>query len=521
MGALDRYSGPWDERHAGHLLRRTTFLSARRFVEQIIRLGLDGAIEQLLADQPPPDPPLDPATGQTWVNNTTPQQNDAQYRLFVKGWWLEQMFRTDRLSIVEKMTLMWHNFFATEADTIADSRLQYHHNATLRRYALGNLKDLTYHVTVDPGMLRYLNGDQNTAQKPNENYARELQELFTIGKGFERAPGDYTNYTEHDVQQAARVLTGWRVQRQGDPSTSVFTAALHDKGDKQFSAAYGNRVITGRTGATAGQAELNDLLDMIFSQEETARFFVRKLYRWFVYYQIDERIERDIIEPLAALLRQSNYDVKPVLRVLLSSEHFYDDQNIGAMIKSPLDFIANVMTTADFVMPTNLQDKARLLIALVSVAAALQQNPMDPPSVAGWPAYYQSPDYYRLWINSATLPTRYAFTDAIVFGSRQLPRALTLDVLAFAERVSSAPGDYAQLIADLERELMPAYPLTDDQRDYLARSVLMAGGQVYEWGQIWAAYKANPNDQAARGAAQLRLQNLLRTMFRMAEYQLM
>lgn len=521
MGALDRYTGPWDERRAGHLLRRTTFLNSQQFVRQVVQLGLDAAVEQILADQPAPDPPVDPATGQTWVNNTSPLQGDAQYRLLVKAWWLEQMLRTDRLSIIEKMTLLWHNYFATEADVITDSRLQYHHNAMLRRFALGNLKELTYHVTIDPGMLRYLNGDQNTAQKPNENYARELQELFTIGKGPERAPGDYTHYTEHDVQQAARVLTGWRVQRTGDPSMSTFNPTLHDRGDKQFSAAYGNHVIRGRTGPTAGQEELGELLDMIFEQDETARSFVRKLYRWFVFYQIDDQIERDVIEPLAVLLKQSNYEVKPVLRALFQSQHFYDEQNIGAMIKSPLDFIVELFTSVGFTLPAAAQDKSRILTALLTTAAALQQNLMDPPSVAGWPAYYQTPDYYRLWINSATLPTRYALTDAVLFGSRQLPRAYILDVFAFAERISSNPGDYAQLIADLERELMPSYRLTQEQRDYLARSVLMAGGQVYEWAQIWAAYKANPNDPGARGAAQVRLQNLLRSMFRMAEYQLM
>lgn len=182
MSALDRYTGPWDTRRAGHLLRRTTFLSSKRFVEQLVQRGLDGAVEELLADRPVPDPPLDPATGQTWVNSTTPMQGDAQYRLAVKGWWLEQMLRTDRFSIIEKMTLLWHNYFATEADTIADSRYQYHHNQKLRRYALGNLKELTYQVTIDPGMLRYLNGDQNTAQKPNENYARDFRSFLPLAK---------------------------------------------------------------------------------------------------------------------------------------------------------------------------------------------------------------------------------------------------------------------------------------------------------------------------------------------------
>jgi len=521
MSALDRYTGPWDERRAGHLLRRTTFLSSKQFVGQLVQRGLDGAVEELLKERTLPDPPIDPATGQPWVTNTTPMQVDGQYRTLVKGWWLEQMLRTDRLSIIEKMTLLWHNFYATEADVIGDSRFQYHHNEKLRRYALGNLKELTYQVTVDPGMLRYLNGDQNTAQKPNENYARELQELFTIGKGPEIAPGNYTNYTEQDVQQAARVLTGWRVLRNGDPSTSVFVATLHDRGDKQFSDAYGERIIRGRSGATAGHDELSELLDMIFSQEETARFFVRKIYRWFVFYEISQQTEQEVIEPLAVLLRQSNYEIKPVLEVLLKSQHFYDEQNIGAMIKSPLDFLCMLFTTIGFSLPTDLRTKAQVLNTLVGVASTLQQNPMDPPSVAGWPAYYQTPDYYRLWINSATLPTRYAVTDGIIFGSRLLPRQYTLDVFAFVERISSNPGDYEQLIRDVEYELLPAYPLSDEQRDNLARNVLMAGGQVYEWAQIWAAYKANPTNPTARGAAQQRLQNLLRAMFRLAEYQLM
>ncbi|MCS7000219.1 MAG: DUF1800 domain-containing protein [Bacteroidota bacterium] len=521
MGALDRYIGPWDERRAGHLLRRATFLNSRRFARQLLEMGLDAAVDHLLANQPMPDPPKDPTTGEDFVNSQTPLQNDGQYFTILKGWWLEQMLRTDRLSIVEKMTLFWHNFFATELMVIADARFAYHHNAKLRRYALGNIQELTRQITIDPGMLRYLNGDQNTAQKPNENYARELFELFTIGKGPERADGDYTNYTERDVQEAARVLTGWRIQRRGDPSISVYNVALHDRGDKQFSSAFGNRVIHGRSTPEGGLEEINELLDMIFAQPETARFYVRKLYRWFVFYDIDQQTEQEVIEPLAQLLRQSNYEVKPVLRVLLKSQRFFDEQNIGAMIKSPLDFIVQLFTAVGFTLPTGLQEKRRILTSLVTQAILQQQDPMDPPSVAGWPAYYQTPDYYRFWINSATLSARYALTDAVVMGGNALPRRYVLDVLGFAEKVSSNPGDYRQLVDDLVEELLPAYPPSDQQRDHLARNVLMAGGQVYEWGQIWSAYKANPNNPTARGAAQQRLQSLIRAIFRMAEYQLM
>lgn len=523
MGALDTYSGPWDERRAGHLLRRATFVTTRAANKQFAQMTLAQAVDTLLADKPAPSPPLDPASGKTWVNDTSPSPTDFQYRQWLKAWWMNLILQPGNTSVLEKMVLFWHNHFANESDVVNDSRWLYHQNALLRKYALGNFKELVKKISIDPAMLRYLNGDQNTAVKPNENYARELQELFTIGKGKEIAPGDYTTYTEDDVKAAARVLTGWRVSRAGDPSVSTFVPNLHDTKDKKFSHAYNNVTIKGRSGATSGMDEMNDLVDMILQQAETARYIVRKLYRWFVFYLIDNDVEENVIKPLAVEFAQNNFEVKPVLRKLLMSNAFFDEQNIGAMIKSPTDFLAGTANHFNFTLPQAPDQLYAQGSKIVNLGAALQQQIMEPPNVAGWQAYYQEPDFYKLWANSVTLPYRYGIGDAIVSGGggRTLPATWTLDILAYIEQVCSSPSDPAALVSDLADDLIPAYPLTQAQREYLAAEVLMVGGQVYEWTTIWNDYKANPTNVTKKNAAQNRLQSLLRFVFRMAEYQLM
>jgi uncharacterized protein (DUF1800 family) len=174
----------------------------------------------------------------------------------------------------------------------------YRYNILLRQYALGNFKEMTRAVTMDPAMLKYLNGNANTKKAPDENYGRELQELFTVGKG----PGSH--YTEADVKAAAHVLTGFRIENKSLPDIhGVFDAGRHDENDKQFSDFYQNTTIKGRKGKE-GEMELDDLLALIFSQPEVARFICRKLYRFFVYHNIDEETEKTIIEPLAELFRK-------------------------------------------------------------------------------------------------------------------------------------------------------------------------------------------------------------------------
>jgi uncharacterized protein (DUF1800 family) len=187
--------------------------------------------------------------------------------------------------------------------------------------------------------------NQNTKTAPDENYARELQELFTIGKNLS------SHYTEEDVKQAAKVLTGWRTNR--TTITSFFDSPKHDTGNKTFSAFYNNTVITGKTGANAGIDELNDLLNMIFQQQEVAKYIVRKIYRFFVYYIIDESVETNVIVPLANVFRNNNYEIKPVIETLLKSEHFHDPLNSGCMIKAPIDHVIGLARQTNLVFPDN------------------------------------------------------------------------------------------------------------------------------------------------------------------------
>ncbi len=524
MAALDTYTGPWDERHAAHLLRRASFVTKPELITQVASMSLAQAVDLLLQDLPAPAPPVDPGLSDqgTWTYNmTTPHPQDGIFRTFVKVWWMQQMLKPDAISIIEKLTLFWHNHFATESDTIGDSRFQYFNNVMLRRNAMGNFKTFVTDVSLDGAMLRYLNGDTNTAAHPNENYARELQELFTIGKGLERTPGDYTTYTEDDIKTAAKVLTGWRTLRTGDPSSSVYQQNAHDSSTKTFSSDYNNTVIVGGKDETNARRELDEMISMILAQDATAQYIVRKLYRWFVFYTVDDTVEQEVIKPLAAQFKAGNYEIKPILRTLLMSQVFFDDQNIGAMIKSPIDFIVGASNQLGFLYPTDPLLSVGAVNYLIAAATNLQQSPMDPPNVAGWQAYYQNPDFYKLWINSATLPTRYGLTDAVVYGGGRMPAGFVIDTLAICAKVSQNPSDALSLVTDVAAYLMPAYNLTSDEVDYVASQVLMSGGQLYEWTTIWNDYIAAPTNKQKRSAAETRTQALFRYLFRMAEFQLM
>jgi uncharacterized protein (DUF1800 family) len=526
----------WGTKTAGHLLRRTMFGPTRAEIQQAASQTLDATLTALMAAQPAPDAPIGPspplAAGQTWVNLPFDSVNDGSYTNWLKAWWVGLMARQG-MSLQEKMVLFWHNHFVSAYSTVADSRFLYRQNVLFRQNVFGNFKNLVKLVTVDPAMLRYLNGDTNTKTRPNENYGRELQELFTIGKGPQIAQGNYTNYTEADVQAAAKVLTGY--SDVGYRSTAnatidtLFTLSNHDTTNKQFSAQYGNTVIQGRTTAVDAPKELDDMLTMIFSQVDTdgvnkvARYMCRKLYRWFVYYDIDATAETNVIVPLANIMSSNNFEVRPVLDALFRSAHFYDDVNIGCMIKNPLDFIVGTVRQTGIPMPTLTDPNYYSAFGDLRNRAAIQEmNVLDPPNVAGWEAYYQVPDFYEIWISTTTFPLRGQFTDLIFtgVGSGTSTGKLLFDPIAFAKTMSS-PADPFQLINDLSTQLFPI-PLTQTQKDYLMYNAmgLVVNGEG-SWTTAWNAYWAAGGQTTANKNLVLKmLTPLLKFMFRMAEYQL-
>lgn len=527
---IEPYNGGWGADQAAHLLRRTMFGPRREEVLLVTSSSLSAAVQTLLADQAEPQEPKGPL-GVPWVHaayDADYGQSEGSYRNYLKAWWLGLMVKQG-ISVREKMVLFWHNHFPTEATDIQDARSAYRQNALFRRMALGNIRQLVREVTIDPAMLVYLNGYLNRGggnNIPDENYARELFELFTIGKGPQIADGNYTHFTESDVKAAARVLTGYRVT--GSPRDRIYTnqslgwffdPARHDSSNKQFSSAFQNRVILGRTG-DAGSEELDDLLDMIFAQRETARHLCRKLYRWFVYYDIDDQVEQNVIESLAQVMIDNSYNVKPVLDVLLKSAHFFDQLNVGCYIKTPMDLV--VGTVRRF-FPSPLPDLSSweqypLANSLRATGANLQMNLFDPPDVAGWKAFYQSPDFYQSWINTATLPSRGGFTDSLVNGIRTANGTFKMDLLAFVKTLPS-PADPFRMVDDLASEISPI-PLTENQKEYLLYNVLgLTHTAEYEWTQRWNTYLQDPTPQNTNNVLSP-LTTLMKFIFRIAEFQL-
>lgn len=530
---VEPFAGPWGPAQVAHLLRRTTFGASRADRARLAGLSIDEAVDRILDDSVP-DTSLPVNTnvqdlvpvGDTWINAiyrdpaSTFSPTGARMNSF-RSWWVQRMV-LERASVREKMVLFWHNHFVTEVSDVNDPRLSYRYVDLIRRNALGNFRSLVRDVTMEGAMLIYLNGNTNTRTNPNENFARELQELFTIGKGPEVAPGDYTNYTEVDVRAAARVLTGWRTLTNSDgtvgPVTWRFDSTRHDTSDKQFSHRYQDRVIAGRTGE-AGAQELDELIAMIFDQPETARHLCRKLYRWFVYYVIDDHVESAVITPMADLLRASNYEVKPVLRLLFRSAHFFDPVNMGCVIKSPLDLIVGMVREFDMKLPAvDIAQEYTFLLYLVTQGSGMQQYLGQPPDVAGWSAYYQSPQYYELWINSDTLPRRTRLSNTFArTGYTTGGATLVIDSLTFVAGLNRP--DEPNLLIDELCEYLYAIPLTSGQKAFL-KSTLIPGLPDYEWTVEWMEYVNDPMNALKSTPVRTKLQILLATIMQMPEYQL-
>ncbi len=523
--SLNPYSGPWDFEQAVHLLRRTIYGPNYQQIKDTIQNGLDSTLDTLFAAQPLPAPPLnynndeDPNVpiGETWIEAPYQQGlNLAGYRYRSLRAWTVELMLSQGLSIREKMVLFWHNHFVTA--NVNDPKFRYDYITRIRENALGNFRDFVKKMTIDPSMLRYLNGRDNTNTAPNENYARELLELFTIGKGELAGPGDYTNYTEDDVVEIARVLTGWRDlgfnTQEFNPITAVFVPNRHDTGDKQLSHRFDNVVITNN-----GDQEYADLIDIIFQKEEVSRFICRKLYRWFVYYNITDEIEQNIIEPMAQILRDNDYNIAPALQALLKSEHFFDSEMYGCMIKNPMDFSMGLFNQFNMESPESLNSKYTYWLRLSNVPSLLQMAFYDPPSVAGWTAYYQEPSYYQLWTNSVTLPLRANYTSVQCTTGINAPGEdnPVIDALAFVDAMDD-PFDVNSVIDEAVKILFPK-DIEQNQKDFL-KEVLIPGLPDFEWNVEYSEYISDPGNEEVANSVRSKIRTFLITMLTMPEYHL-
>jgi uncharacterized protein (DUF1800 family) len=287
----------------------------------------------------------------------------------LKGWWLREMLATPA-PLAEVMTLFWHNHFTSSLTKVQAPALLFRQNALLRRHALGNFRALLHAVARDPAMLLYLDNAESRKQAPNENFAREMMELFTLGEG---------RYSEADLKEAARSFTGWSVD--ADTGEFRFRAAWHDDGGK---------TILGRSGAFGGVA----VIELLLARPETAELVVTKLWRQFVSEQPDPAA----VKQLAALFRDGGYEIKPLLAALFGCDAFWALENRGRLVKSPVELVVGTLRLFDLPVDDHRD--------LAWLSARLGQDLFDPPDVKGWPGGIA-------WITGATLLDRQGFLDRL------------------------------------------------------------------------------------------------------------
>lgn len=542
MPYLNVRTQPLSTQQATHLLRRATFGPTPAEIIAFTGLTPTQAVQQLISNKsyvetPPPPVEFDdskPNAGQPFLDKPFNGDRNYWFGIYVKFWWMGQMARKDvPPSLLDKLALFWQNHFVTTRTQVDDYRFIDRYLRLLRTHALGNFRTFVIEISKDPAMLRYLNGNQNKKNSPNENYARELQELFTVGnKDF----AGNNNYTEDDVKAAARVLTGWNYtnyRTEGSTSfATTFTISRHDIANKVFSPNYGPTTITGRSGDTAGDIELADLVTMLLNHPETPKFICRKLYRWYVNPNVTQEIEDNVIVPLSVFFKSpgNNYAIQPVVEKLLTSDVFYEEANRGAIVKSPAELMIGSLRFFQQPIPDMTSDYAdfrKLMDFIYWKSRDMQLEYIDQSSVFGYEPYFQT-GYSKNWINTTTLALRNNFTDALIWRSFQVKTGykLGIDVIAWVTALQpnfsdlNTPAITCEVVLDGFTKNLFATDLFPAQKTFLLDTIMMMGFSRITWQHEWNAYRATPNDKGKKDTILWRTQALMRYLLRMAEFQL-
>lgn len=546
MASLNPITGTLGEQRAAHLLRRATLGPTLQDISTFSGMTAQAAFSALSQSSIPPSFPIDPLSGTDWVypNSADPNQDGFVLSNYTCSWWLENM-RASGPNLTERMIWFYHTHFPMIMSRIeGNPQFAIDYLRLLRFYALGNYKELTKAICIDNAMLLHLDGNLNIKGVPQENFAREFLELYTVGKGEEISLGDYTNFTEVDVKALTKVLTGWGIDttfQTLDPVTNIptgkvkgnaSTSSQHDVTSKQFSSAFSNTII--QTGSVSGSnaavtavyTELSDMINMIFNSPHTAKHLCRRIYRQFAYYDITTEIETDIIEPLATILVSNNFNILPVLEALFQSEHFYDtdtpiteDNNIGAIIKSPVDLVIGTMRLFNLTVPdqsTQLPSMYELYGQLLGQLSLQGIEFFEPYDVAGYEPYFQYPDFHRYWISSNYLANRYKFSELLISGFTGTNGVLLkLDIVAFVDLHCSNPGDANTLVQDLVKWLFPI-TLDANRFNYFRDTVLLDQLPASNWTTEWDNYVNTSSDVNVRP----QLETLAMAMMQSPEYQL-
>lgn len=595
---LTPLTGPLGIKRAAHLLRRACTGASIQNIESFATMTAQEALQVLVQeDLPTPNPPIDPATGSEWITDGPIEDvNSDNLMTLMNAWQVGQMFAVgiddaQKLAVAfrERIIFFFHTHFTTKKEKVQDTRAIYYQNALFRFFAFDtndtvipvenpdpeseeilppiiypvNFKELTKKISVENAMLIFLDGRQNVSGSPNENYARELLELYAIGRGLEGVTpqgefeGDYINYTEQDVQAGARVLSGFDVddtysnidEETGIPRGVIRgsnIATHHDNGSKEFSSRLDNAVISGDPELMQGSSsteesiidEISQLVDLVYTKRETAIYICRKVYRFFCYFKVDESVQDGLISDLADVFEANEFKLTPVLEALFTSQEFYEgaagvtDDFYGSIIKSPLDLIVGFYKNFDIQIPNYETETDQFYDVLGSVLSNMNLQGLDyynPFEVAGYSAYHQFPIYNRSWITTNYLTNRYNFinnrispgdlvdVDEInpyLFVTQNIPDVVAQDA---RQLISTLAEYFLPVASDLAFDGSATSELSTDRLSYFLESFLsdMDADPEAAWTAGWNA--------ADRDIEKIdnQLANLLNAMLQTPEFQLM
>ena len=573
MASLDPYSGVLGSRLAKHLLRRASFNITKARIEEFASYNVNQALDVLLApSQKNLNQPIHYVNGDLtqpspWINddlvygaaNENNGSGAQRQNHFLDGWWMDEARRDT--SLRSKMTYFLFTNLTAPQDDNGKSSFYYDYLMLLEHFCLSDWRELIFQVSINPRMLEFLNNDLNTKGLVNENYARELLELYTIGvgkpiyidnEGYVAFEGDPLNYSETiDIPEVARILTGWRFDknnRSGMPLNGIANGNLptgyalpseHDFDAKQLSVYFDNYQIdawdpAGRSDSEKKaqmESELRGLIDKILEKDETAKYVCRKLYRFFVSRNISTETEANIIVPLAATFR-ANYNLTEVITQLLKSKHFYDaddtnssDEIIGGLIKSPLELLLQTITLLNFPVPDPITDgelhykvfyENTIIKKFLDISAQpIFGNENTPP--AGFPAHYSSPNFDKSWFNSSTIIPRYNICKIVFFKGN-----FNFSPADYISAVVSNPSDPEEILNVLTDMMFPETPSQERKQYFIDtylfdEGTLLWGGSTkyYYWEELWADYLIGKNVNTVKNL----LKSLLEALIWSQEYQ--
>ncbi len=548
MASLDPFNQVLGKRKAKHLLRRATFNYTIEKINAFALMNIDQAMAELCVKSAVAVPePINPrgvdSDDVNWLSSTElPKIFNSQSarRAYITAWWWYNAY--NQTSLEHKLTFFLHTSFTVSKDGgTSYSTYFYDHLKLLQHYSFGNIKALASKITLDNAMLYYLDNKDNNANNPNENYAREFLELFTILKGSQKGLGDYTNYKEEDVQTAARVFSGFKNQSDRsiiDPDTNLpmgyGNVGKHDSTDKTFSSAFGNHTITGKDTEAGMLEEHSDFVNMVFAQDATALSYVKKLYRYFVKSEWSSEVDTKVLIPLAQELKTNGYELLPIVKKLLSSNHFFDaddtvstDNIIGAIVKNPLQLVTEICSAFNYKVanPKDALEQEEFYHFFFrnfihnSCLQVTNLNLFAPDTVAGYAASYQGPDFDRHWFTSTAIIGRYKMIQSLLVGKDLIAGwgklKYTLDTVAFVDAKISNPYDADVIITEISELLYPE-AIDASRHAYFLTVFLDVFDKVY-WTGAWGDFKDKADDTSAR----IRLDELITAMVNAPEFQLM